>query len=277
MASPLSQGLFSRAIAQSSSLLDSRKLIKTKEVAEKMGVEFANFTKSQSINKMRKLSAGRLLKLASKGDPRRFKPTVDGYFLEEFPIDIFENGRQASVPLLVGWNANEVPSLAFYRLKRATPENFRKKVERIYGSGAHELLEYYPVKTRQDAREAGAKLGSDWLINFGTWRLAELHASKQPAPVYRYLFDQPHPGLTKKVLNSGSLPQQLLKRLLNKTITGSAFHAAEIEYALGNLNVQKNYAWKKDDYQVSSRMQGYFSNFIKSGNPNGLDTEKKAL
>ena len=267
MASPLSKGLFSAAIAQSSSLLDSRRLIRSKQASEKLGTDFATFTKSTSIEEMRSIDEKTLLKLASKGDPRRFKPTVDGYFLPKFPTEVFEAGEQAKVPLLVGWNADEVPSLAFYRLKRATPENFYKRVRKIYGEDAAEVLKYYPVKTKKEAKIAGAKVGSDWLINFGTWRLAELHA-KSTAPVYRYLFDQPHPGLTPKTIKDGNVFQVLLKKMINRAITGSAFHAAEIEYALGNLEVQKNYAWKSADYQVSEQMQAYFSNFIHNSNPN---------
>ncbi|WP_316738785.1 carboxylesterase/lipase family protein [Pedobacter aquatilis] len=270
MTSPLSKGLFNAAIAQSSSLLDSRGLIKSKQSAEKLGTEFTTLTKASSVNEMRKISAKKLLKIASKDDPRRFKPTVDGYFLTEFPLKTFEDGRQANVPLLVGWNADEVPSLAFYRLKRATPENFKRRVKRIYGENADQILAYYPVSTKAEAKIAGAKLGSDWLINYGSWRLADLHANNKTAPVYRYLFAQPHPGLTSREINEGSFLEKILKRLINKAITGSAFHAAEIEYALGNLEVQDNYDWKPEDHLVSNQMQGYFVNFIKNSNPNGV-------
>jgi para-nitrobenzyl esterase len=48
-----------------------------------------------------------------------------------------------------------------------------------------------------------------------------------------------------------------------------AVHAAEIEYAMGNLPHNKVYAWTPEDYKVSATMQSYFANFIKTGNPNG--------
>ena len=93
MTSPLSRGLFSAAIAQSSSLLDSRGLIKSKASAEKLGIEFSELTKTSSIDEMRLIDEKKLLKIASKNDPRRFKPTVDGYFLKEFPLKTFEEGK----------------------------------------------------------------------------------------------------------------------------------------------------------------------------------------
>src|SRR6185312_2694750 len=53
-----------------------------------------------------------------------------------------------------------------------------------------------------------------------------------------------------------------------------AVHASEIEYALGNLDVQPMYAWTAKDYEVSRVMHGYFMHFVQSGDPNapGLPT-----
>ena len=48
-----------------------------------------------------------------------------------------------------------------------------------------------------------------------------------------------------------------------------AVHSAEIEYALGNLDVNDAYAWTPDDHKVSASMQSYFANFIKKFDPNG--------
>jgi para-nitrobenzyl esterase len=49
-----------------------------------------------------------------------------------------------------------------------------------------------------------------------------------------------------------------------------AVHSAEIEYALGNLPTNRVFDWQPEDYQVSAIMQGYFVNFINTGDPNGL-------
>ena len=46
-------------------------------------------------------------------------------------------------------------------------------------------------------------------------------------------------------------------------------HSAEIEYAMGNLATNKVFAWTPDDFKVSATMQGYFANFVKTGDPNG--------
>src|SRR5439155_17277479 len=51
--------------------------------------------------------------------------------------------------------------------------------------------------------------------------------------------------------------------------TSGAAHSAEIEYALGNLATNTVFAWTRDDYKVSATMQGFFANFVKTGDPNG--------
>ena len=38
---------------------------------------------------------------------------------------------------------------------------------------------------------------------------------------------------------------------------------------MGNLHLNKVFAWTPDDHTVSATLQGYFANFIKTGDPNG--------
>jgi para-nitrobenzyl esterase len=48
-----------------------------------------------------------------------------------------------------------------------------------------------------------------------------------------------------------------------------AVHSADIEYAMGNLATNRVYAWTPEDYQLSELMQAYYTNFVKTGDPNG--------
>ncbi|OWK69220.1 carboxylesterase/lipase family protein [Pedobacter sp. AJM] len=269
MVSPLSKGLFKGAIAESGSLIDVRTMVLPLKKSEALGTELSGLSKSKTIAQMRSMPAEKLLKLVEKGNPRRFRPVVDGYFLKENPEKTFMEGRQTNVPLLVGWNAQEVPAAALFRLRRINAKNYKAAVEKIYGERADDVLARYPGETNAEVKQAASELMSDRLINYSSWKLAELHAKAQSAPVYRYLFAHPHPGLNLRTIREGNVFQVLIKKLLNKVITGTSFHASEIEYALGNLEVQDNYAWKAEDYLVSRQMQSYFVNFIRSGNPNG--------
>ncbi|WP_316829151.1 carboxylesterase family protein, partial [Pedobacter miscanthi] len=277
MASPLSKGLFSSAIAESGSLLDIRPMVLSLKKSEAMGTELSVLAKSASIDDLRSISAKKLLKIVDKENPRRFKPTIDGYFLTEMPEETFSKGMQAKVPLLLGWNAQEVPAAALFRLRRINAKNYDRAVKKIYGEKSAEVLKLYPSGTKAEIKNVSVELMSDRLINYSSWKLAELHAQNTSAPVYRYLFAHPHPGLNRRTIREGNFFQVLIKKLINRTISGTAFHASEIEYVLGNLDVQDNYAWRASDYQVSEQMQSYFVNFIKNGNPNSLSLQSTSL
>ncbi len=71
--------------------------------------------------------------------------------------------------------------------------------------------------------------------------------------MYRYFYTHPRPAAVGK----------------SEPDNPGAVHSAEIEYAMGNLGANKAFQWTPDDYKVSATLQGYFVNFIKSGNPNG--------
>ncbi len=56
----------------------------------------------------------------------------------------------------------------------------------------------------------------------------------------------------------------------NYTPATGAVHSSDIEYAMGNLPTNRVYDWQPVDYRISEIFQGFFANFIKTGNPNGL-------
>lgn len=274
MVSPLSKQLFNRVIAESGSIVDNRTVINSLARSESLGTEVSEAAKTNDIVALRSLSAAKLLKIASKGNPRRFIPTIDGYFFKEDPAISFAKGRQAQVPLLSGWNANEVPSFALFRLRRATKANFTKALTRLYGAKADEVAALYPAaESKKEIKLEGAEVISDYAINYASWNLADIQATANKAPVYRYLFAHPHPGLSDYQLDRGNILQILVKKMINRIIKGSSFHAAEIEYALGNLGVQPNFDWADDDFEVSAQFKAYFVNFIKTGNPNNVSSK----
>ena len=55
----------------------------------------------------------------------------------------------------------------------------------------------------------------------------------------------------------------------NKLGPRGAAHSAEIQYAMGNLDLDKRYTWELAAYEVSKTMQAYFVNFIETFNPSG--------
>src|SRR5690348_18328721 len=82
----------------------------------------------------------------------------------------------------------------------------------------------------------------------------QLHRTTGDAPVYYYYFAKARPA----------------KRDGSAGPDAGAVHSGEIEYALGKLAGNRVYAWTDTDRRVSATMEGYWANFIKTGDPNGV-------
>ncbi|MBZ5856803.1 carboxylesterase/lipase family protein [Flavihumibacter profundi] len=244
MASPLSKQLIAGAIGESGSLLGKESAVPLAQ-AEQNGVKFAALAKAASLAELRKMPAEQVLELSANHEWELFKITVDGYFFPKSPLQVFAAGGQSLVPLLVGWNAEEMTYKALLGKDEPTKENFAKAVQKLYGSKAAEVLQLYNAATDADVQQVATDLAGDRFIGYGTWKWADIHSQTGHRPVYRYLYTRPRGK-------------------------EGAVHSAEIEYAMGNLSSNKSYVWEPEDYKVSAIMQDYFANFIKTGNPNGL-------
>src|ERR1039457_4016268 len=81
MASPLSQGLFRRAIGESGAYFGDTLRAQLRAETEKAGVEFAKSSLgTDSIEALRAQPAADVLEAASKQGAPRFVPNIDGYF-----------------------------------------------------------------------------------------------------------------------------------------------------------------------------------------------------
>lgn len=276
MASPLSKDLIAGAIGESGSIMGTLTPVALPE-AEKIGVQFATSVGTSSLAELRAKPASELLDATVKPGAPRFPIVVDGYFFPKQPLEIFAAGQQAKVPLLVGWNSEEMTYRMLLGADQPTAENYRKAVEKMYGAQAEQVLKLYPATTEEEVIQSATDLAGDRFIGFSTWKWSDVQVKTGGKPVYRYYFTRPRPamnasmgnatpGLAGGVVKNADAPKTPPAR--------GAVHSAEIEYAMGNLEGNKVYAWTPDDHKVSKVMLEYFANFIKTGNPNGKGLPK---
>ena len=268
MASPLSNNLMAGAIGESGAMISTlppRPLAET----EQNGVKFAAAAGAASLAALRAMTADQIQDVLAKGPAIRFNTNLDGYFLPRVLTEIYAAGEQAKIPLLAGSNSEEQSARSMLGASEPTPENFENAVRKLYRDRAGEVLKVYRASTPVEVFQAATDLASDRFIAHGTWKWTELQLKTGGKPVYRYLYAHPRPQLVP----TGTATAAPSVGEAGRPPRGAA-HSAEIQYAMGNLSLDKRYAWEPADYKVSEVMQTYFVNFIKTGNPNGPDLLK---
>lgn len=271
MASPLSKGLIAGAIGESGgSIFPTLAPVPLAE-AEKTGLEYAQKIGATSLKNLREMSTVELYQKSLGSSLGVFKTTIDGYFLTKTLPETFETKQQAMIPLLLGWNSEEMTYRALTAGKDISNETYIQKVKELYGKKADEVLKLYPTGTLEVTEQSATDLSGDRFIAYSTWKWFDLHRKNSTQPVYRYYYTHPRPEMRDNSLEAG-LAGGVIKKNSNTSkapIPKGAVHSAEIEYAMGNLAGNKDYAWTESDYAVSETMLNYFANFIKTGNPNG--------
>ena len=274
MVSPLSKGLIAGAIGSSGGMIFPTLAPISLAEAEANGLAFAAKVGADSLAALRALPAEKLLEATAGLGAQRFSAVVDGYFLPKLAAATLAAGEQASVPLMVGWNSEEMNARAILGADEPTPASFARAVEKLYGDGAAEVLRLYRAETDEEALQSATDLAGDRFIAYSTWKWSDLHGRTGGAPVYRYLYCRPRPAMVPEMGDA-------VAGLAGGVVTGAeakanrvppargAVHSADIEYAMGNLATNRVYAWTADDYRVSETLLGYYANFVKTGDPNG--------
>lgn len=268
MASPLSRGLFARAIGQSAGLFTPINLWSQKH-AKKVSTEFAARLGAPSLQALRSKPADKLLDVIDVAEdvPFGFWPIIDGYFLTDSPEAVFTTGGQARVPLLIGSNSQEAHFTRLLEWRTPSAENWRQLIEELFPfDQPASLMTLYPAHDEQSVMRAGTALATDMMFGLSTRIWADLHRKTGAAPVYYYLFTQARPPLS-----GSATPEQREEYDARPQPVMGAEHGAEVEYMFDNLAKQPQYAWTAQDREASRVFSDYVVRFVKTGNPNAQD------
>jgi para-nitrobenzyl esterase len=246
MASPAARGLFHKALGESGSAFAGTPATGSLEAEEKKDGEWVASLGVDSLAELRALPTEKILEATSDRLINGYPPYVDGKLLTE-PVEVtYAAGRQAHVPLLAGWNRDENTSLA----NGMTAEKWKAFATEKFEERAEEFLKLYPGESDEQAWRSAADYGSDSFIAFGTWKWIEAHRKTGESPVYRYHFELP------------ALPSKYHPE-------AAAFHSDDIEYIFGTLATRPGETIRPEDRKLSEEMMSYWTNFAKSGDPNG--------
>lgn len=237
-ASPLAKGLFRRAIAESSSIVQKTPphTFRTMKAALEMGANIKNEFKCSTVEDLRKIPAEKLIKTKYKNSSM----TVDGYALPRTPYEIYMDGQNNEEALLNGFNARE--GFSFGAFNFPSKRNLHSLLESTFKDRTDQVIAAQNIRTNKDARDYYYDVYSAVCFTYphDCWTRC---LAAQGRPVYEYYFSK----------ENGEL---------------GTLHSGEMIYAYRNVPRTRNY--DQSDFDLEMIMSSYWLNFVKYGDPNGV-------
>jgi len=234
MASPATKGLFARAIVASGGGRDEWPDL---GAAQAKGLAFGTRNNAADAAALRALPADKVLgsiALMSKEDDRYSGPMTDGKIVPADADAIFAAGKQARIPYIIGSNDDELGFIPAPFLSM-----INGPVEKGLGAAAATVKAAYASED-----EANRWIGRD--VIFAEPALAfGLSQARAGAPTFLYRF-----GYVAEAQRKSDV---------------GAVHASDVAFQFGNLAPDATDA----DRAAAKRIGDYWTNFAKTGDPNG--------
>lgn len=245
-ASPEAKGLFVNAISESGGnfgpIVHRRRNNNensTLKGGEEIGLEYMNALGKKSIAELRAMSPEEVTAINNW-----FWPICDGKVIVGNQYELYENGQYNDVNILIGSNSDEGGMF----VRPASVADYEEQLKRAYGDFADEILKVYPAKDEKETYFALADIFSATGFTWPTYAWAHVQGSVSDKNIFVYYFDQP--------IEAPWLPADMVR---------GAPHGADVAYIFGELS---NTA-KPEDKKLSDTMIAFWTNFAKTGNPNG--------
>jgi len=243
------KGLFQKAIQESGAAIFYPPILPLR-AAEDTGKRFAAAMGAPEgagqIAFLRSSPAADLIKKLNARDPHQFGPDVDGWVLTRDPAEAFTAGEESAIPLLFGTTTREEP------LGILTPDQLRWMITARAGLHAPQLLKLYGLAdgglgtTDAVYGSAADQWMADSMFRCTLTTEGRLHTAAHH-PAFQYEFNHPVPGQP------------------------FAIHGTELTFVMGVYPNVGNLAGANasTDSKVADIIESYFTNFARTGNPNG--------
>jgi para-nitrobenzyl esterase len=255
MTSPLTAGLFSRAIVQSGggrSLLSTTTLREGRNgmpSAEQIGVAFAaskgiKGDGPEALKQLRALPADAVvdgLSMATlfTAGSTYSGPIIDGTLTVNEPQFLYAAGKYQHVPLIVGANSVDMG------MSRATTV---QQVFAHFGAKEKDAEAAYDASASKDVHALGVVVASDAMMAEPA-RFVVQTLSAQHVPVWEFRFSYVAESMRSQ--------------------WAGAPHATDVPFVFDTARAHYGAPLTEADEKVAQEINTYWANFIKTGNPNG--------
>jgi para-nitrobenzyl esterase len=261
---PAAKGLFQKAISHSGGgrdgVLTGRPINKDNAdplytvSAETIGINFARRkgiegSDAAALAKLRALSVEEIVdggqETDGQGGPRTYSgPIFDGKLVVETAESAYKAGRQARVPLMIGNCSAEIGG-GFINASSSKEELFS-----LFGELESEAKAAYDPYGNKEFTEVITKFNTDW-----GWG--------EPARMTARAFE--NIGEPVFIFHFGYVPPAMRERA-----RFGAGHGSDVAYVFNTLNERRGAAEATtEEKELAKMMNAYWTNFAKTGNPNG--------
>lgn len=262
---PSAKGLFHKAIGESSGgrdgVLTGRPINKENAdplyavSAETIGINFARKhgiegTDAVALAKLRALPVEKIVdggqETDGQGGPRIYSgPILDGKLVEETAESAYKAGRQPRVPLIIGNCSAEIGG-AF-----VSNSTSKEALFATFGELEAEAKAAFDPDGTKEFAEVITKFNTDWVWGEPARLTARAFEAKR-APAYMYQF--------------GYVPPAARERSRY-----GAGHGSEVSFVFNTLNARWGNQGEAtpEEKELARIMNTYWTNFAKTGNPNG--------
>ncbi len=233
-----SRDLFQKAILES---VPGREHLRAMETAESVGRQFFQAVGHDGNGLDPRVTESKLLLAAEKAllakSARSFGPIKDGILVNEDIASGFKAGRESRIPLIIGSNEDETTF-------RAEPDI--KEELGLAGDTGDALRKFYP-EASGNPKELAARLYTDRVFTEPARLIARSHAATGSA-TFRYRFSY--------------VPEA-------QRADSDGGHGRELQFVFGAEGVPGIGMLSHRDREVSYLLRTYWTNFAKTGDPNG--------
>jgi len=243
--SPMNKGLFQKAILHSSGgFLPPSSMSPTLEQAERNGIRFFEALGVHTLEEARRADAHTVWEVAMKSRKFAWGTVIGDSFLPDYPVRIIQKNQHNDMDLIIGNTADEFPFVP----RVETVEQLESYAREKFGEKAEAFLSI--VKNGASDIESMKKNAAYNSFELGNVLWLDQNAATPKANMYYYNFNPEIPGWD----HPGS------------------FHSSDLWFAFETLSK----CWRPfvgKHYDLARQMCNYWTNFAKTGDPNGPDAD----